>query len=309
MTNLKQIDNLKLAVAVVLLGGFLIAFGDAMVKFVGGEVPLWQTMLLRSLLVVAALIPLIHFAADKSGFVPRSIFWVALRSFVMTMFIWCFYIALGRVQLALGSALVYTFPLFVVLLMPLFGCGRAQGKTWALVGLAFLGMLVIVRPTPSHFNAFALLALAAGIFYALGMLITRTKLMDENPKVAALWQSVAFTLASLICGVVVYFWQPEFADNYPFYFSGWVALSAIQWAIMGILASAYLIASIAVVFAYQHAPAAVVSTFDYCYLLCSLFWGWLLLAEIPTSLDTIGIAMIATAGILIVRNPKLTTTN
>ncbi|MGI9310048.1 MAG: DMT family transporter [bacterium] len=301
-----MISRINLAIGAVLLSGFTISFGDAMVKFLGSEVSLWQLIFLRSLLIVVGLCAIILCAAGKSAvggfaFRPCSIFWVVVRSFTLAMFLLCAYIGLARMNFALVAAVIYTYPIFVLLLMPLFGGAPARGKSWTAIGLAFVGVLLIVRPTHGNFNIFILFSIAAAIFYALSMLITNTKLTNENSKLVALWQNTALMIFGAVGCAGIQIIQPDFAAEDLFYFGAWQSLTYSQWGTMLVLAAAQLISAIAVVVAYQNGPAATIATVDYCYVLFSLLWGWVILSEAPAFLDLVGIAVIAVAGIMIAK--------
>ena len=295
------VNKVKLAIGAVMLSGFAVAFNDSLAKFISGDISIWQLFFLRSLLGAGAFVVLLRATADKISLLPLSFFWVAMRSLALTVTWLLFYVALAQVQIALLTALLFTFPVFVLLLAPIFGGDKVSGKNWCAIAAALVGVLFIVRPTPSHFNLFATLGLAFAFFYAWAMLITRAKLSRENSKVVSLGQNIAHTIAGGIGCVVMELWQPEFAAANHFYFGGWAYLSVLQWGIILVISAGFFVGVVTGVFAYQHAPAPLIATFHYFFLLSALFWGWLILSETPTYLDAIGIAIIATAGILIVR--------
>ncbi len=294
-------NKVKLAIGAVMLSGFAVAFNDSLAKFISDEISLWQLFFLRSLLGAGAFFLLLCAVADTISLMPRSFFWVTTRSWGYIITATFFYIALPQVKIALLTALLFTFPVFVLLLAPIFGGDKVNGKNCLAIALAMVGMLFIVRPTPNNFNWFALFGVASAVFYAITMLITRAKLTRENSKVVSLWQSVWYVIVGAIGLIVMQLWQPEFAADNHFYFGGWEWLTALQWGFIVVIAAAFLISIVAQIFAYQNAPSPIIATFDYSFLLSALFWGWLILSETPTYLDAIGIAIIATAGILIVR--------
>ena len=55
--------------------------------------------------------------------------------------------------------------------------------------------------------------------------------------------------------------------------------------------------------AYQIAPAALIGTFDYTYVVFAVVWGYVLFAERPDAAAVVGLALIAAAGVLVAGRP------
>lgn len=62
-----------------------------------------------------------------------------------------------------------------------------------------------------------------------------------------------------------------------------------------------LIGSVGTAFAYQLGPASVISTWDFSYLAFAVLWGVVLFSERLDGVSVLGIALIAAAGIIVVR--------
>jgi drug/metabolite transporter (DMT)-like permease len=202
-----------------------------------------------------------------------------------------------------AAAVFYTIPLFITLFSALFTGDRVTPRSWIAIIIGFVGVVIIVRPEPEGFNAYVLLPLLAAIFYALAMILTRTRCLKENPKVLALSLHIAMVLVGSVGIVFMTAVNPSESTvaNNPLLFNTWVSLGLKEWLAMLVLAIAIVTGSVGTAVAYQNGPSSTVASFDYFYLGFSVLWGFLLFAEVPDAFTVIGIAMVAAAGIIAVR--------
>ena len=308
----RRVDNVRLASASIVLTVFVLSFGDAIVKLVSADFSLWQLYVLRSLLAVPVLVALVKLPAtprpgpgQARGFMPVSLGWTTLRSFLMVVMWGIYFVALPHVAFSVAASVLYTIPLFITLFSALFTGDRVGAKSWFAVGFGFIGVLVIVRPTADDFNLYALLPLLSAILFACAMILTRTKCRDESPKILALMQNILFIITGGIVSIALAIWQPlELAQINPFLFGVWAPLGAAQWLAVAALAATVVIGNTCGAYAYQNGPSATIAAFDYTYLIFSLLWGFLLFTEIPDLQSVAGMAMIAASGLIIIRQPR-----
>ena len=102
---------------------------------------------LRSLFGAGAFILLLRASHDKISLMPLSFFWVAMRSSALTITWLLFYVALVQVHISLLAALLFTFPVFILLLAPIFGGDKVRGKNWLAIGLG--GSRNVVHRAPN----------------------------------------------------------------------------------------------------------------------------------------------------------------
>ncbi|MEM7426392.1 MAG: DMT family transporter [Pseudomonadota bacterium] len=296
-------DNIRLAVASIVIAVFSLSLGDALIKATSASFPLWQIFVLRSALCLPVLLVVLRFRYPGVSVLPVSAGWTALRS-VMLMSMWvAYYAALPNVELSIAAAVYYTLPLFITLLSAAL-TGDPVGKTgWFAIALGFAGVLLILRPDAGEFNAFALLPLVSAVLYACAMVLTRIKLREENPYTLSLALNVTFVATGLVAAAILQVWSPgpEAVAANSFMLGTWTALGSKEWLAVVIMAAAVLIGSVLSAIAYQSGPSSLVSTFDFSYLAFAALWGALFFAEIPDLPAGVGIAMIAAAGIVAVR--------
>ena len=168
-----------------------------------------------------------------------------------------------------------------------------------------MGVLIVLRPGGDTFSAAALLPMLAAVFYALAAIITRARCADERPLVLALGLNLGLLGAGLIATAGLSLLQPAtpgLADH-PFLFGSWTAMGGREWGLMVLLALLMVAFGTGVAMAYQIAPAAVIGTFDYSYVVFAVMWSYLLFAERPDAFAILGLVLIGAAGVLVAGRP------
>ena len=296
-------DNTKLAVFSIIFAVLILSIGDAVVKYFSASFSLWQIYVIRSLIAVPILIAVIKIREPALSLKPVSINWTAIRSLLLA-FMWvAYYTALPHIKLSVAAAVLYTIPLFITLISAVFTGDKVTSKSWSAIVLGFFGVLVIVRPDADGFNAYVLLPLLAAILYAVAMILTRTKCLDENPKILSLSLNITFIVIGIVASLLIAVWDPaeSVRDTYPFLIGEWAVLDLSGWLTMSVLAVVVILGSLFAAIAYQNAPSSVVATFDYLYLAFAALWGLLVFSEVPDELTILGMLMIFGAGMIAIR--------
>src|SRR5262249_15331437 len=99
------------------------------------------------------------------------------------------------------STVVLLTPLILTLLAVLIFHELVDGPRWAAVLLGFVGVLCIVKPTPSAFNGWAVVALMAAFVSAFRDVITRRIDPGIPTTVLAFTSMIALTLVGLGLGL------------------------------------------------------------------------------------------------------------
>ena len=296
-------DNIKLAVFAIVFTVFAWSLGDAIIKRISADFPLWQIFVIRSAIATPLLVAVVRFRYPSLSLRPRELGWTAARSLMLT-FMWvAYYAALPHLALTVAAAVYYTLPLFITLFAALFIGDKIGTTGWIAVALGFCGVLMIVRPQADDFNAYALLPLVSAILYALAMIITRTKCKREAPLILSLGMNVSFVGVGLVASLLTAALRSSSLDvaNDPFLLGPWISLGATEWLAMGLLAAVLIIGSVGAAFAYQAGPSSIVATFDFSYLAFAAVWGFLFFTEVPDAITIGGMALIAAAGLLAVK--------
>lgn len=131
-------------------------------------------------------------------FRPQHFWRVLLLGLLQTtLFIGFTTLALVHGGAGKSAVLVYTMPFWVILLAPFALKERIRGTQWFAVALAFAGLLLILSPwrqAPGLVSG--LLALAAGLFWALSVLVAK-KIPLSNA-----WDLLSLTAWQMLLGAV-----------------------------------------------------------------------------------------------------------
>jgi len=274
-------DNLRGA---LLMTGSMTAFtvNDAFMKALSDELPLFQSIFMRSvgvlfcLTLIGLFLRQLQFrqtAQDWAFIVLRSIFEVGGALFFLS--------ALFNMPIANVSAILQALPLTVSLAAAVF-LGAEMGwrrLTAILVGL--VGVLLIVKPGGEGFNAYSISALAAVGCVTVRDLLVR-KISSEVPSMLVAWFTASAVLAGSGIASVTETWQP---------LSGLGQLQ-LTGAILTII-SGYIFS----VTAMRHGDIDFVASFRYTSLLVAVVLGFVVFAEVPDTLTIIGALIVVATGL------------
>lgn len=259
---------------------FLFSILDASVKLMSERgYPTGELVFFRSFFGLLPAVWMIVRSRDWSLFRttrPGSHF---VRSLVGLISVVLFFYCLKPMKLGDLVAISFSAPLFVTALsVPILG-ERVGIYRWSAVAVGFIGVLIMVKPSTDLFmHPYALLALLSTFAYALAILqIRRLSATEPSLTIVVYFSGFVALLSALAL---------------PFAFK--VPASAEDCGVLLLLGLAGGSAQILMTMAYRHAPAAVISPFDYTMMVWATGFGFVLFGEIP-GLDIIGGAVIVAA--------------
>lgn len=292
-----EADRTGFAVVVMVFTCLTLSVADAIIKVTISNMPLAQFIFLRSCITLPLLVVILKWRFPQTPLLPARPGWATLRSALLLASLLLYYASLPRLDLSMAAAVYYTIPLFITLFAALWIREPVGPKGWVAVAIGFGGVLLMLRPEAGDLNIHALLPLGAAILYAVGMIVTRTKVRSENPFVLAL----IFNLIAIVLGGMASLAGPGTIQ--PGLFTGaWITMDAWQWALILLLSGSMLIGSVGSAIAYQSGPPSIVATWDFSYLAFAVLWGVALFSERLDPASAAGIALIAFAGIIAIRH-------
>lgn len=274
---------------------------DLILKLLSGAYPLYEAMILRSLTAAPLLLLLAHLNGGIGTLWTPGWRRMLLRGFLLFASYAAFYLAIASLPLATTIALFFTAPLFItVLSVPLLG-EHVGPRRWFAVLVGFAGVIFMVRPGSDVFDWAALLALVAGLAYAVSMVTARRMGTTETAPALAFWGNVAFLACALVLAAV--FASGDYAgESHPslgFLTRGWVTPTLRDLGLMmlcGFIAAAGLTL---LTQAYRMSPSSVVAPFEYSAMIWGVLWGWLFWGQLPDAEGWTGIVIIVSAGLYV----------
>jgi drug/metabolite transporter (DMT)-like permease len=267
-------------IACVLAAWLLFACMDAGSKQLAADYSIVQILWLRfaSLLAIAAWL-----ARRRGGQTPFRTrhFWLqGARSLLLVVEIGLFILTITRLPLANAHAILAVTPLLVTALsVPLLG-ERVGLRRWVAIGVAFVGMLIILRPGLGVVHPMAPLALLCASMFALYQILTRIVGRDDPPMTTLFYTAVIGTCGLTLIG--------------PFF---WTAPDARGWALFALVACLGAGGHFLLIKALQLAPASVLQPFSYTTLIWATGIGFLVFGNLPDLATVAGATIIAASGI------------
>lgn len=192
-----------------------------------------------------------------------------------------FIAALAHMKLANIAAVLQIAPLLITALSVVFYREMVGWRRWTAIGIGFIGALLVIKPIPSEFSIWSLVAAGSALAAALREIQTRGIGRGVPVMVVAFWGTVAIMTCGLLFAPVEdwrMFTGPEFVQ---------IAIAAV---FVGI--AIYLMA-----LGFRDVDLSVVAPFRYSYLLTSAVGGYVMFRELPDSLTVVGAGLIVGSGI------------
>jgi drug/metabolite transporter (DMT)-like permease len=164
----------SMAQAAIWMGGWLLATLALTVagRELGHDLPVFVTMMFRSLFALVLLTPIVLYHGDLS----RRFANVRLnivRNIVHYCAQYSWFLALSLIPLAQVVSIEFTMPIWGALIAALFLGETLTRFRLMAIGLGFLGILLIVKPGTSHVDQGHVVALVAALGFAVSVAITK----------------------------------------------------------------------------------------------------------------------------------------
>jgi drug/metabolite transporter (DMT)-like permease len=192
-----------------------------------------------------------------------------------------FIAALAHMQLANIAAVLQIAPLLITALSVVLYREVVGWRRWTAIGVGFVGALFVIKPVPSAFNIWAIVAAASALCAALREIQTRRIGHDVPVLVVAFWGAVSITLFGLL------FLLTE----------DWLMIGGGDFIKLFAAAIFVGIAIYLLALGFRDVDLSVVAPFRYSYLLTSALGGYLVFAELPDGWTVFGAVLIVGSGI------------
>ena len=183
--------------------------------------------------------------------------------------------AYSVLDIANVQALLFTVPLFTILLAGLL-LGEFVGlRGWLSCVIGFIGALIIVRPGIIPTNPGALAAIASAFAFAAANIAIRKLGSTESPIMITMVSNLIVALLSIIPAALN--WVTPSWEQVPFIL------------IMGVL---FMLAMVCLTFSIREADARIVQSINFLRLPWSVVVGWVLFTELPDLWTWVGAVII-----------------
>jgi len=305
---MKTTSNSLLGVGFLVLGMLIFSLQDIAVKWIGGDYPILEIVILRSL--IALPLTLLFFRLEGGQGLPKTKRHTleTVRGLFYFLSYTTHFMGLAALPLAEIAAIKFSGPLMITLLSVLILGEKVGPRRWGALGVGFLGVLLIVRPGFAAFNLGSIFILISVLFYALSAMITRKLQTTDSSATMAYYSSLVYLIATLILAPVTMM-VGDFPGAHPsiaFLFHAWAMPTFLDWVIMSGLGLVWAGGMYCLARAYSLALASVVAPFEYIALPINVMWGFLLWHQFPTWATWAGAALTLASGLyILVREQKV----
>ena len=213
-----------------------------------------------------------------------------LRGILLGSATMLFFLSLVKLPIADATAIGFVMPLFIALLAVPMLKERMDAPRMIAILAGLAGALIIVRPGASVFTPYALLPLAMAVVNSLYHILTR--------RIAGLEPPMTSLFYGALVGAVM------FSPVVPFQFQA--PDTAFHWLLLGMLGVLATIGHLALIRAYDCAPATVLAPYQYSILVWVMLYGYLIFGDFPDRWSIVGMAIIVAAGLYLANRQRLT---
>lgn len=271
-----------LGIFYIILAAFFFALMAVFVRL-SGEIPAIQKSFFRNLvsLVFAGMI----LAKEKVWFSGKreNIKYLLLRAVAGTIGILCNFYAVDHMVLSDASMLNKMSPFFAIVFSYFLLKEKVSVPQAVIVAGAFLGSLLIIKPTTAIFSSpAALVGLLGGL--GAGIAYTYVRVLGKKGEKGPF---VVFVFSAFSCIVTLPFLLLDFHPM------SWQQLFYLLLAGLSAAGGQFSITA-----AYFHAPAKEISVYDYSQILFSAGLGFVVFGQLPDLYSWIGYAVICSMAVV-----------
>ncbi|UVC13497.1 DMT family transporter [Mesorhizobium onobrychidis] len=258
---------------------------DTMLKLATVGLPPYEVLFLRGIAATLWGIPLLlalGYAKQIPLILERR---VLQRNLLELAAILCYVVALANMQIADSTALGQITPLLMLIGSSVLFGERIGGLRMALIGLGFIGAVMVAQPTMQGISVYALLALGNAAFAAARDLAGRRVAADVPGMIVAISAVVVVLVGSGVAHLMS---------------ERWVMPETHHLLLMAGAGLFLIFGHFFIFMAYRVGPTGVVAPFYYCFTVWAVVSGLVVFQQLPNALAISGILLVVASGLTIV---------
>ncbi|MGV3490687.1 MAG: DMT family transporter [Devosia sp.] len=268
---------------VVATGSYVI--NDTLMKLATDGLPPYEVLFLRGVAATLIGVPLLLIL----GFGPQ---WklmferrVLTRNFAELIAILCYVVALANMPIADASALGQITPLLMLLGVSILFGEKIGAVRMGLIGLGFVGALMVAQPTMQGISIYALLALANAVLCAVRDIAGRRIEAHVPGMIVAISAVLVVLVGAGAMHLVTESWiMPQLHHVLLLLGSGFFLIFGHLFLFL----------------AYRIGPTGAVAPFYYFFTFWAVISGLVVFQQLPNALALAGIALVVASGLVIV---------
>ena len=267
----------------LLVGGLFATVMVTGIKFVGQRLPVLEILFFRQMFVFVLLTPILN-KQFPSTFRTQRLKLHLSRCAISIVAMTTGFTAIVHLPLAEATAISFSRAMFATLLAIIVLKEVVGIRRWSAAIIGFIGVLVIVRPSPEGVNEYALMALFSAALVACNLIMTKSLTTTERPSTIMAYHAGVLTVAY----AVPCWWL-------------WIKPT---WTEMGLIVGIALLMSMVqycMIRGYKEAEASAAQPLEYVRLIYAAGIGFIIFAEVPVIWTWAGATLIIGSSIYTMR--------
>ena len=302
-------------IACLVFGMFLFSVQDIFIKAMADQASLIQIITLRGIIGGIVLLSYLRLTGRSMNIGSAYPVLSVIRAVLFFTGYLGFYVALAAMPLAEATSIFFVSPFFITILSWLVLKIPVGLYRLGAIIIGFIGMLLIIKPSPEKFDWVALLPVYTAFTYAISMMIARYTREHDSAYQQTMHMYMGTIIFGTIAAVVIPLLNLETGQ------AGALDYLIRDWALqdMFIMSSIIFISCIGTVgtlmllSGYRIGNPSVIAPFEYVMLVIAIISGFIFFGEVPDMLSVAGMMLIVVSGIFIFiregvrRSPRVAT--
>jgi drug/metabolite transporter (DMT)-like permease len=279
----KASSNVR-GIAFLILAMFIISLQNIAVKWIGGNYPVMEIVIFRSLVALPFTILLYRYEGKRGLPTTQQRKFEYTRGLFLFLSYTSYMMGLAALPLADVVSIRNSAPLMITFLSVTLLSEKVGPRRWLALVVGFVGVLFIVRPGSAAFNMGSVFILISVLFYALTVMVTRKLQTTDSSATMAYYGTLVYLMAAFILAplVILVGEIPGAHPSIAFLFRAWAMPTLLDLFIISGLGLVWAGWMYFMARAYSLAQASVAAPFEYVALPINVMWGFLIWHEIPT---------------------------
>ena len=294
---MKSLDNNIKAIYLILLGMFVFAIQDTLIKFISDSINIYLIYIVRSIIGLLSIFIYCNLKNIKLVFKTHYPLITIFRVFVFFLGFSLYYFSLSKISLPEAVTLFFVSPFFVTISSK-FIIGEKIGLyRWSAILIGFFGVYLVLDPNFNNFNIYSLFPIICAFFYALTVVIQK-KTSDKD----SLFTQIIHTyLSAILFSIIIYFFvnnytfTPYQLSEYNFALISWDIPNLYFFTALIIIGFTGVIGFFSLFGAYRIGSPSTIAPYEYSLIIWSILFGYFIWNDYLSLRNFIGLSLILIA--------------
>ena len=294
---MKKLDNNIKAIFLIILGMFVFAIQDTLIKLISDSINIYLIYISRSLIGITAI--LFYCKINNIKIIFKTYYPITTIFRVTGFFLGfsLYYFSLSKISLPQAVTLFFVSPFFVTIASKFIIGEKIGPYRWSAIIIGFLGVYLVLDPNFNDFNIYSLFPIFCAFFYALTVVIQK-KTSDHD----SLFTQIIHTyISAIIFSIIIYFiihnlnFSNYQVNEYKFILRSWEMPSINNFLILFIIGITGVVGFFSIFGAYVIGSPSSIAPYEYSLIIWSIIIGYFIWNDYLSYQGYLGLLLILVA--------------